>query len=148
MRQKSKIPPLFLALYIANIFPSHAFASGFIANPPQSKEYNDYRQCALELKKTYKQHKAFAAKKPLAKPNIKQEIEFNSPSKGVKKIGHNKAQYEARIWYHNRFLNTQTNAYEISHSYTDYKYLCDGKTMFINGGQGYTLSTFEEKAKN
>jgi hypothetical protein len=64
-------------------------------------------------------------------------------TEGIERIDDDRAQYDARIWYHHGGRHDDTEKMEVSHSYTHRLRMCEGKTMRTSGEDGYTSSTFE-----
>ncbi len=133
-----------LSIGLLNLSANFALASGNIEIPERKVEFKNHNKCMIELKKIYTGILQTKDTNPPSIPDVVSKIDLISSTNGIKLIDKNHAELDAKIWYHHSKANPAIGKFETSHSYTSYNYKCDGKTMIINGAQGYTLSTFED----
>lgn len=144
MKHLSKATVAILSIGFLSLSTNLAMASGNIEIPEQKVNFKNHNKCMLELNKIYSGILQTKDQKLPDMPNVISKVEIESSTNGIKKIDASNAELHAKIWYHHSMANPAIGKVETSHSYTSYNYKCNGKTMFINGSQGYTLSTFED----
>lgn len=125
------------------LYSHAAVASGYLRMPERRETLQSYKACLAVLNSSATEYRAQAKPKTFNEDGGFQEIYLEDRSGGVKVIGRKRARYEARIWYHNGFLQDNGTQYEISHSWNGGGYECRDKILITNLANGYTLSTFE-----
>ncbi len=133
-----------LSIGFLNLFGFPAMASGNIAMTEQKVNFTNHNKCMVEINKVYKGILQTKNQYIPSTPGVTSKVDLESSTNGVKIIDKNNAELDAKIWYHHSMANPSIGKVETSHTFTTYNYKCSGKTMIINGSQGYTLSTFED----
>lgn len=144
MKNIVKTTLLFLSIVFLNLFGIPAMASGNIAMSEQKVNFANHNKCMVEINKVYSGILQTKNQYVPSTPGITSKVDLESSTNGVKIIDKNNAELDAKIWYHHSMANPSIGKIETSHTFTAYNYKCNGKTMIINGSQGYTLSTFED----
>ncbi len=144
MNNIAKTTFTFLSIGFLNLLSCPLMASGYIPMSEQKVNFKSHNKCMVEINKVYSGILQTKNQYNPSTPGITSRINLESSTNGVKIIDKNHAELDAQIWYHHSRANPSIGKVETSHTYTKYNYKCDGKTMIINGSQGYTLSTFED----
>lgn len=133
---------MLLTIFLTNA----AFASGYMTTPEFRQKMPSFKACLKQLEANASANCKQLKPRTFDPDGGFQEVTIQAIGDGVETTGRNSARYDAKLWYHNGRLNKDGTQYEINHSWTQNGYECRGKTMIINGSQGYTLSTFEPVA--
>lgn len=144
MKNLSKTTLSLLSLGIFSLTANNTMASGYIYLPEKKVNFASHNKCMIEINKVYSGILQIKDQYNVSIPGVTSKVELESNTNGVKITDKNHAEFDAKIWYHHSRANPQINKIETSHTFTAYNYKCNGKTMIINGSQGYTLSTFED----
>jgi hypothetical protein len=123
-------------LMFALLLASPAMASGYIEAPPESRLMASFADCLAELKA----RSASDIQAALAAPLPKQTITLVTD--GVQ-TGGSVARYQSDLWYLISRRDIALGLTVTSHSYTRVVMTCNGATLSVIDGRGYTLDTFE-----
>ncbi|NLR75546.1 hypothetical protein [Leeia aquatica] len=116
-------------------------ASGSLPIPESKQSYPSFNACVEALKTQYlADQQRVSALQTLPEGRTRQ---ISLESKGVQVFGKDKAGYDATLWYHNGAPRADLQQMEVSHSFEERGYECQGPQMILRGRNGYTLSTFE-----
>jgi hypothetical protein len=134
-------------IMLLTVFSTNAaFASGYMTAPEFRQKMPSFKACLKQLEATAAANRKQLKPRTFDPDGGFQQVSIQAISDGVETTGRNSARYDAKLWFHNGRLNKDGTQYEINHSWTQSGFECRGKTMIINGSQGYTLSTFEPVA--
>lgn len=121
-----------------------AIASDEVELPAMHEMLPNHRACLARLHAAEKADGAAALARTANADGTSREVKVEARTKGVERLGQNRARYAARIWYRHGRPGPDLGQIEYSHSWEEERLECRGRELITRSSRGHTLSTFED----
>lgn len=131
-RQMARLSAAVLSVFLAT---GPVQADDYIEWPEVRTDLPSFEACLARLEER--------AAADAAKAGERDGLLIEVLGSGVIRERNGSARYEATLWYHAAKFDAERGQTVTAHSYEDYVLICDGAVLTENGGQGFTIETFE-----
>ncbi|MCH2236579.1 MAG: hypothetical protein MK060_01710 [Blastomonas sp.] len=125
------------------LYPSLAVASGFQAFPETRERLASKQACLEFLRKAASNDARAPRPKTIGADGTRQTITLEAISKGVERLGRNRARYAAKIWTVNGWPRPDLGQIEYRANWEEHAYECRGRMLTSRLAQGFTSESFE-----